>query len=246
MPARIAFMAIIIWLANLILVEPAETQSVAGVQTNATTVCTLGKNDTNPLVSARRGVKRGCVTENGRQGNIRITGRGTNAICTCVEKSGPALPQAADVSLYLQTEDPLPGHATFNLIPERPNFIKFFYLGLPLLEYTDGINGIGTVWIDVHDEEIKLTPKSVVFTSPSRKFFERIAHGNRTELVPGQQLDPVVFDRLTGRTVSQTTVRLKTVNWYYTEENPLISTARVGGSINLESGEYNLTLYLNF
>ena len=246
MRERVAFVALIIGLASLVSDDPAETRAAAGVQTSAATTCTPNKNEMNPLISARRGAKRGCITENGRPGYVRITGSGSDANCTCVEKSRPALPQAADVSLFLHTEDPLPGHATFILVPEKPNFVKFFYLGLPLLEYTDGINGIGTVWIDVQDEVIRLTPESVVFTSPARKFFERIEHGNRTELVPSQRLDPVVFDRLTGRTVSKTTVRLKTVNWYYSEDSPLISTARVGGSIDLAAGEYNLTLYLNF
>ena len=242
---RIAIGVVVIVTA-LVSVGAAEPRTTKGVHGKLGSACLLDEHKINRLVSARRGGDRGCMTPMGRPGYYRVVAKGAEKTCACVAKAKPTLPRAANVSLHLQTGDSLPGQATFILVPEKPNFIKFVYFGLPLLEYRDGINGNGTVRIDVQDDVITLMPETVVFTSPSRRFLERIEHGNRTELVPGQHLAPIVFDRQTGQTVSNTTIRLKTVNWYYTEDNPLISTARVGGSIDLDAGEYNLTLNLDF
>lgn len=146
----------------------------------------------------------------------------------------------------MRTEENQPGLATFDVSDSAVNHITIYFLGLPLVKYTSGISGHGEAQIEVLDDRVRILPESIWVRSPSNTFLGRILGGTRTEMIRGQAITPLEFDGVTGPLLKTTTINLRTNNWFYTENNPLFSEATVGGSFDLSTGKFYITLAIDF
>jgi hypothetical protein len=170
-------------------------------------------------------------------------GVGTARGCTCLAPPA-APPKSASFSLLLRTTAALPGPARFEVVDSEDNSIKAFAGDTLIAELNSGITGSAQVVVEVLDDRIRLVPNELSFTTPSETLLGKITGENHSELVFDRLLLPMDFDRGTGAALNEARVTVRTVNRLFTEDNPLISQAVVGGTFDLASGTLKAEGYL--
>lgn len=201
----------------------------------------------------RYGVRqRACVTSDGIPGILTFRGYGHNRRCACVGEPPPPQPRSAKVALHMQARDlaktgnRMSWPASFHVLDNSENHITVYFFGLPFLKDEGDIFGYGQAQIQLLADRVRVWPERIWVRSASYKFFERIIGDTRTEMIPDQPGSPLEFDLESGELLNTTTVTLRTTNYFYTEENPLMSRAEIGGSFDLPSGKFFLTLGVDF